>query len=146
MIGSRRQVGQMTNRSGGGRKLRLDSPVLILVLLIDAAHEGGGWRQDLVDEDEDGLLRGQLNALPDDVDELADGEIGWYQVLLLVDGRDIALLDLLANDLERERVSDMLRGRGTGTQKGGVLAGAGVSQTPPRGLGWAASPPPATAT
>jgi hypothetical protein len=47
-----------------------------LVFLVYGAHQGGGGRQDLVDEDEDGLLRRQLNALTDDVDELADGEVG----------------------------------------------------------------------
>ena len=85
-----------------------DSPVLILVLLVDAAHERSGGRQDLVDEDEDGLLRGELDPLADDVDELADGEVCWYQVLLLVDRRDVALLDLLADDLDGERVSDLM--------------------------------------
>lgn len=116
------------------------------MLLVDAAHEGSSWRQDLIDEDEDGLLRGELDALADDVDELADGEVGWYEVLLLVDGRNIALLDLLADDLDGKRVSDALGGSGGGRKGGGVLAGAGITQTPPRGLGWAASPPPATAT
>lgn len=71
------------------------------MLFVDAAHErGGGW-QDLVDEDEDGLLGRQLDALADDVDKLADGEVCRYQVLLLVDGRDVALLDLLADDLSK---------------------------------------------
>lgn len=86
-------VSQGRLRSGGG-----DVPILVLVLLVDAAHEGGGGRQDLVDEDEDGLLGGQLDALADDVDELADGEVCGHEVLLLVDGRDVRLLDLLADD------------------------------------------------
>ena len=73
--------------------------VLVLVLLVYRAHKSGCGRQDLVDEDEDGLLGRQLNALADNVDELADGEIGGNQVLLLVDGRDIGLLNLLANNL-----------------------------------------------
>ena len=46
------------------------------VLLVDGAHECGSRRQDLVDKDEDGFLRGELNALADDVDKLADGEVG----------------------------------------------------------------------
>jgi len=69
------------------------------VLLVDAAHESGGWWQNLIDEDEDGLLWRQLDALADNVDELANGEICWDQVLLLIDGCDIRLLDLLADDL-----------------------------------------------
>ena len=69
------------------------------MLLVDAAHQRGGGRQDLVDEDEDGLLGRQLDALADDVDELADGQVRGDEVLLLVDGRDVALLDLFADNL-----------------------------------------------
>lgn len=77
-----------------------DIPILVLVLFVDAAHErGGGW-QDFVDEDEDGLLGRKLDSLADDVDELADSEVCWDQVLLLVDSSDVALLDLLADDLD----------------------------------------------
>ena len=62
---------------GKGRK-KGHVPVLILVLLVNAAHEhGGGW-QDLVDEDEDGLLGGELDALADYVDELTYGQICGY--------------------------------------------------------------------
>lgn len=73
--------------------------ILVLVLLIDRAHKCGSRRKDLIDEDEDGLLRAQLNALADHVHELADGEVGWNEVLLLVDGRNVRLLDLLADNL-----------------------------------------------
>jgi hypothetical protein len=70
-----------------------------LVLLIDGAHERGGWRQHFINEDEDGLFGAQLDALADDIDELADSEIGRDEVLLLVDGRNVRLLDLLADNL-----------------------------------------------
>jgi len=73
--------------------------ILVLVLFVDAAHECGSWWQDLVDEDEDGLFWGELDALADNVDELADSKVCWNQVLLLIDGCDVRLLDLLANDL-----------------------------------------------
>ena len=82
----------------GVRQRGGDVPILVLVLLVDAAHQGGGGRQDLVDEDEDGLLGGQLDAFADHVDELAHGEVGRHEVLLLIDGRDVRLLDLLADD------------------------------------------------
>lgn len=82
-----------------------DSPVFILVFLVDAAHERGGGRQDLVDEDEDGLLRGELDPLPDHVHELADGEVGRYEVLFLIDRSDVTLLDLLTDDLDRAKMS-----------------------------------------
>lgn len=77
----------------------VEEAVLVLVLLVYRAHESGSGRQDLIDEDEDGLLRRQLDALADNVDKLADGKVGGNQVLLLVDGRDVRLLDLLADDL-----------------------------------------------
>jgi hypothetical protein len=73
--------------------------VLIFVLLIYRGHERSGRGQDLVDKDEDGLLRRKLNPLADHVDELAHCEVCGNQVLLLVDGRDVRLLDLLADDL-----------------------------------------------
>lgn len=73
--------------------------ILVLVLLVDAAHEGGSRGKDLIDEDEDGLLGGKLDALADHVDELANSKIGRDEVLLLVDGSDIRFLDFLADDL-----------------------------------------------
>lgn len=81
----------------------LNIPILVFVLFVDAAHEGGGRRENLVDEYEDGLLGGQLDALPDDVDELAYGEICGYEVLLLINSSDVGLFDLFADDLERRR-------------------------------------------
>lgn len=71
------------------------------MFFVDAAHEGGGWGENLIDEDEDSLLRGELDALTDHVDELAHGEIGGDEVLFLVDGSDVRFLDLLADDLWR---------------------------------------------
>ncbi len=72
-------------------------PILILVFLVDAAHERGGRWQDLVDEDEDGLLGGELDAFADYVHELTDSEVGRDEVLLLVDGCNVRFLDLLAD-------------------------------------------------
>lgn len=73
--------------------------ILVLVLLVDGAHKRGSRREHLVDEDEDGLLGRELDALANDVHELADGEVGRHEVLLLVDGRDVRLLNLLADHL-----------------------------------------------
>lgn len=72
------------------------------MFLINATHESSGWRENLIHEDEDGLLGRELDALTDNVNELADGEVGRHQVLLFIDRSDIALLDLLANDLYRD--------------------------------------------
>ena len=77
----------------------VEETVLVLVLLVDAAHKSGcGWKH-FIDEDEDGLLGRQLDALADHVDELSDCEVRRNEVLLLVDGGDVRLLDLLADDL-----------------------------------------------
>jgi hypothetical protein len=100
----------------------VEEAVLVLVLLVDGGHERSGRREDLVDEDEDGLLGRELDALADHVDELAHGEIGGDQVLLLIDGRDVRLLDLLADDLYgREtsaRMSGSIDGRCDGCRRG----------------------------
>jgi hypothetical protein len=63
--------------------------VLVLVLLVDAAHERSGGREDLVDEDEDGFLGAELDSLANNIDELANGQISRNQIFLLVDGCDV---------------------------------------------------------
>lgn len=63
--------------------------MLYLVLLIDGTHQrSGGW-QHLIHEDEDGLFWRELDAFADDIDELADSEVGRDKVFLLVDRRDV---------------------------------------------------------
>ena len=81
----------------------VEKPILILVLLVNRTHQRSRGRQDLIDEDEDGLLGAQLDPLADHVDELADGEVGGDQVLLLVDGGNVRFFDLLADDLQYHR-------------------------------------------
>lgn len=44
-----------------------------LMLLINTTHQRRCRRQDVVDKDEDGLFRGELDAFTDDVDKLTDG-------------------------------------------------------------------------
>lgn len=75
------------------------------MLFIDAAHESGSGRKDLVHEDEDRFLRGELYALANHVDKLAHSEVGGDKVLLFVDGSDVRLLDLLTDDLHSELIS-----------------------------------------
>ena len=70
------------------------------MLLIDTAHQRRSRRQDLIHEDEDGLLRRELDALADHVDELPDREICRDKIFLLVDGGNVGLLDFLADDLQ----------------------------------------------
>lgn len=73
----------------GGSIRDVQEAIFVLVLFVDAAHQGGRRRDHLLDIDEDCLLRGELYALADDIDKLAHGEIGGDEVLLLVDGGDI---------------------------------------------------------
>ena len=47
------------------------------MLLVDTAHECSSRWKDFINENEDGLLRRELDALADDVDKLSDGEVGW---------------------------------------------------------------------
>lgn len=45
------------------------------MLLVNRAHECCSWRQDLVDENEDRLLGGELDSFTNDVYELTDSQI-----------------------------------------------------------------------
>jgi len=68
------------------------------MLFIYRAHESSSRRQYLIHKDENCLLRRKLDALTDYVDELPDRQICWHEILLLIDGSDVRLLDLLADD------------------------------------------------
>lgn len=59
------------------------------MLLVNRAHQRSSGRQYLIDEDEDGLFRRELDALANDIDKLTDGEISGNQIFLLVDGSNI---------------------------------------------------------
>ena len=69
------------------------------MLFIDATHQGGGRRKNLIHEDEDSFFWGELYALADNIDKLSHCEISRDQIFFLVDGSDVRLLDLLADDL-----------------------------------------------
>jgi hypothetical protein len=62
----------------GGSIRDIQETILILVLFVDAAHERSSWWQDLIHENEDGLLWAKLDALADDIDELADCKVCGY--------------------------------------------------------------------
>jgi len=44
----------------------------LLVLLVNRAHQGRGWRKGFIHEDKDCLLRCELDALANHVNELTD--------------------------------------------------------------------------
>jgi len=91
--------------------MRGDIPILILMLLINRAHQRRSRGQHLIHEDKDGLLGAQLDALADYVDELAYGEIGGDEIFFLVDSRNIGLFDFLADYGDAVRVFLSLWGR-----------------------------------
>lgn len=46
-----------------------------LVLFVNRTHQSGGWWQNLVDKDKDGLLRCELDTLADHVNELPHRQV-----------------------------------------------------------------------
>lgn len=83
-----------------GRNIRdVKETIFVLVLFVNTAHERSCRRQDLIDEDEDGLFRRKLDTLADDVDELADREVCRNKILLLINGSDVRFLDLFTDNL-----------------------------------------------
>lgn len=73
-----------------------------MVLVVQRAHCGGGGRDDVVHKEEQGILGTQMDALADEEIELAYGQVGGHQVLLLVQVPDARLRGLLHNHLENE--------------------------------------------
>ena len=89
-----------------------------LVLLINGAHQCSCRRKDFVNEDENGLLRRELDTFSNHIYELAHSQILWqsspsefilshwrggtnggYKIFLLVDRRNVCAVRLLTNDL-----------------------------------------------
>ena len=99
------------------------------MFLIDRTHESRRWGKNFVDEDEDGLLGRELDALADNIDELAHSQVlstyvlfseppkrsmqtaayRRYEVLLLVNRWDVRLVCLLADDLRIPRRAATIR-------------------------------------
>jgi len=76
----------------------VQEPILVLVLFVNAAHKSSGRRQNLIYEDEDGLLRRKLNPLANNIDKLANRQVRRNQIFFLIDGSDVTLFDLFADD------------------------------------------------
>ena len=68
------------------------------MLFVDARHQRSSRRQDLIDEDENRLLRAELDALADNINELTDGEVSGDKILFLVDGCNVGFFHLFADD------------------------------------------------
>jgi hypothetical protein len=77
----------------------IQKPILVLVFLIDAAHQRSSRRQNLIDEDENRLFRREFDALADHINKLTDSQVRGDKIFLLVDGCDVGFLDFLADHL-----------------------------------------------
>ena len=74
------------------------------VYLVEGSHGGGGGREGVVDEEEECVLGPEADPLPDEEVELADGQVGRHEVLLLVKVTQPCLRSLLHNDGHAVRV------------------------------------------
>jgi hypothetical protein len=75
----------------------VEKAIRILLLFVNVGHQRSGWRKHVVDEDENRLFRTQLDALSDHVHELANRQIRWHQVLLLVNVWDVTAVRFLTD-------------------------------------------------
>lgn len=87
------------------------------VFLVDGAHECSSRWQDLVDKDEYGFLRRELDALANNIDKLANSEVSRDEVFLLVDSRNVRFLDFLADHLNGDSCVRVLYYEGEGLWK-----------------------------
>jgi hypothetical protein len=100
---------QSPARAEGINLRDIQESILILVLLVNGAHQGSSWWQNLIDKDEDGLLWRELDTLSDDIYELSDRQVRWDKIFLLVDCGDVRLLDLFADDLWERKLARLRR-------------------------------------
>lgn len=73
-----------------------------MVFMVQGAHGGRGGRNHVVHKEEQGILGTQVDSFTDQEIELAYGQVGWHQVLLLVQVSNACLGRLLHNHLRIE--------------------------------------------
>lgn len=88
---------------GPSQKLPIHFRSSCVTHLVKGAHRGGSGRYHIVDEEEERVLRPQMDPLPYQEVELADGEVRRNQVLLLVQVSDPRLRGLLDDHLFRAK-------------------------------------------
>lgn len=71
-----------------------------MMFLVNGAHGGGGGGNRVVDEEEEGFLRAEVDSLPDEEVKLPHSQVGWDQVLLLVQVPNLRLGSFLHNHLQ----------------------------------------------
>lgn len=86
----------------------IEESVFIFVLLINTTHESGVGRQDFVDENENGLLGSKLDAFPNNVTKLSNGQVRRNKIFLLVYCGNVRLFNFLTDNLG---MSNLRKGR-----------------------------------
>ncbi|GMR37017.1 hypothetical protein PMAYCL1PPCAC_07212 [Pristionchus mayeri] len=76
----------------------VEEEILLVMYLVQLSHRRHRLRDDVVDEEEEGVLRTEMDSLPDEEVELSDSEIRRDKILLLVQIPQSALGSLLDDD------------------------------------------------
>ncbi len=77
-----------------------------VVYLVEGAHGGARGRDHIVDEEEKSVLRAKVDPFSNQKVELAHGQIGGDQILLLVQVSNTSFRSLLHDHLQRNTVPD----------------------------------------
>ena len=80
-----------------------------MVFLVQGSHGRRGWRNQVVDEEEEGIFGLQVDPLSNQKVKLANSQVRGNQVLLLVKVSDPGLRCLLNDDLEDKNVKNQTK-------------------------------------
>lgn len=73
--------------------------VLLMMFLVEGAHSGTGGRDYIVDKEEECIFRSKVDPLANEKVELANRQVRWNQVFLLVQVTNPCFWGLLHNNL-----------------------------------------------
>lgn len=72
----------------------VEEEIFFVVFLVKRSHGSGCRGDDVVDEEEKGVVRAELNSLTNEEVKLAYGQVRWHQVFLLIQISDPRLRSL----------------------------------------------------
>jgi len=87
----------LCSKRGFTTVLNVQESIFVFLFFIDSTHESSVWRNGIGAKQKEGLFGSQLDALANNIMELADSQVGWNQVLLFVNIRNIGTIRLFAN-------------------------------------------------
>ena len=85
-------------KGGLSAVIYVEKSVLVLLFLVDSAHECCVGRYGIAAEEEECFLGSEFDALANDVMELSDGEVAGNEIFLLVDLGHFGAVGLFADD------------------------------------------------